>query len=389
MKHDKPNSPHKITTITPPEIFTPDSVANSASNIKTTIAQVANEKTAQEPTSTPIPKRDELPQVSELQKRNANHTAQKKPFDWRFVLPKYWGIWLLMAIMLPLIYLPLRRQFNIGKVLGELIFSYAHRRRNDTLINLKLTFPEKSDEERQEMARMVFVNAGVGVFESLCAWFRPNVFTRQVTVSGLQHVVTAQQQGKAVIVLGAHYTMLDLGGRLASMFIPVDIVYRPQNNPLLEWFIYNARTRIFNDQIAHQDMRHLAKNIKHGDIIWYTPDQDFGLKQGVMANFFGVPAATVTAQRRLTKLGDKANPPVVVMIHFYRETPVEMPSGRHPHYHIRFSPILDNYPSDDEIADANRVNRLLENFIRIDPTQYMWFHRRFKTQPDERNTFYQ
>jgi KDO2-lipid IV(A) lauroyltransferase len=59
-----------------------------------------------------------------------------------------------------------------------------------------------------------------------------------------------------------------------------------------------------------------------------------------------------------------------------------MPKGRHPHYHLSFSPVIDNYPSTDEVADATRVNRLLENYLRIDPTQYMWFHRRFKTQPD-------
>lgn len=346
-----------------------------------------------QPTATPVKiDRKQLPQVSELQKRQPHQTSQKKPFLAEFLLPKYWGIWLAFAIFLPLIFLPLRWQFKLGKWLGDLVYSLAHRRRQDTLINLKLCFPEKSDDERLEMAKNVFINAGVGIFESLCAWFRPDVFTRQVTVSGLQHVITAQKAGKAVIILGAHYTMLDLGGRLASMFIPVDIVYRPQNNKLLEWFIYNARLKIYNDQIAHQDMRHLAKSLKNGHIIWYTPDQDFGLKQGVMANFFGVQGATLTAQRRLATInkkqgGDKANPPAVVVIHFYRETPVDMPSGKRPHYHIQFSPVLDNYPSDNELVDAERVNRMLENFIRIDATQYMWFHRRFKTQPDGRNYY--
>ena len=326
-----------------------------------------------------IPKN--MPMVSQIHKTRQSSQTTKKPFQWQFLLPKYWGIWLIFLVFLPLIYLPLKYQFKIGKNLGKLIFKTVKRRQNDTLVNLKLAFPQKTDEERYQMAEQVFINAGVGLFESLCAWFRPDIFTRQVTVSGLQHVINAQNLNQSVMLLGAHYTMLDLGGRLASMFIPVDIVYRPQNNALLEWFIYNARTRIFNEQIAHQDMRKLTKNIKNKHIIWYTPDQDFGLKQGVMADFFGVSAATLTAQRRLTRLADKQNPSAVIAIHFYRETPVDMPNGRRPHYHIQFTPMLDNYPSDDEIADANRVNALLERLIRTDPTQYMWFHRRFKTQP--------
>lgn len=336
--------------------------------------------------SPPIPK--QMPTVSQLHKViDPNEPRPKKPFEWLFLQPKFWGIWFAFMLFLPLICLPLNYQFKIGKKLGELIFTLAKRRQKDTLINLKLTFPQYTDEQRFQMAKQVFINAGVGVFESLCAWFRPDVFTRTVSVSGLQHVKHAQNQGKTVILLGAHYTMLDLGGRLASMFIPVDIVYRPQNNPLLEWFIYNARTKIFNEQITHQDMRQLAKNIKNNHVIWYTPDQDFGLKQGVMADFFGVSCATLTAQRRLVKFADKANPPAIIAIHFYRETPVDMPRQKRPHYHITFTPVLDNYPSNDEILDANRVNQLLEELISIEPAQYMWFHRRFKTQPNGINYY--
>ena len=322
-----------------------------------------------------------MPKVSELQKLQSDNRTARKPFQWQFLLPQYWGIWLGVALILPLIYLPLRYQFKIGHFLGKLLFGLIKSRRADTLTNLSLAFPELSEDQRLEMAEKIFINAGVGVFESLCAWYRPDVFTRCVTVSGLHHVKNAQSQGKAVILLGIHSTLLDLGGRLTTIFTPLDVVYRPQNNALLDWFIFNARSKVYSDQISHRDMRHFAKNLKDNHVVWITPDQDFGLKQGVMADFFGVPAATLTAPRRMAKLGNKANPPAVMILHFYRETPDEMPKGRKPHYHIIFSPVIDNYPTEDELADANRINQLLENYIRIDPTQYMWFHRRYKTQP--------
>lgn len=326
------------------------------------------------------------PTITDTHKATA--AVQKKPFQWAFLWPKYWAIWLLMGLLLPLIYLPLRWQFWLGRQIGILAYKLASTRRRDTLINLRLAFAEKPEVERELMAKQVFVNQGIGIFETLCAWLRPNVFTKTVSISGLQHVIKAQNEGRAVILLGAHYTMLDLGGMLCTQFFPMDGMYRPQNNALLDWFVYNGRTGILSKQIASRDMRSLVRSIKAGHVIWYSPDQDYGLKQGVMAPFFGVPAATVTAVRRLATIGDAELPPAVVALHTYRQTPDSLPAGKRPHYHLTITPELDNYPSADEVADATRVNELLEGLIRIDPTQWMWFHRRFKNTPDGRSDIY-
>ena len=316
------------------------------------------------------------------------HLADKMPWQWQFLMPRYWGIWLAILIVLPLIYLPLRIQFAIGRQIGRLAYALAKRRVCDTLTNLHLAFADKSEYERELIARQVFVNQGIGIFETLCAWFRPNVFKRTFSISGLQHLVTAQQAGRAVILLGGHYTTLDLGGRLCTQFFAANCVYRKQNNPLLEWFIYNGRRHIFDEQISNRDMKKLISCIQAGKVIWYSPDQDFGLEHGVMASFFGVPAATITAQRRLARLGDKANPPAVIVMDMIRRTSDKIPRGKIPHYHISLSPVLDNYPSDDEVADAQRINDMFEVSIKKDITQWMWFHRRFKTQADG-TKFYQ
>ena len=62
---------------------------------------------------------------------------------------------------------------------------------------------------------------------------------------------------------------------------------------------------------------------------------------------------------------------------FYRHGDVQ-----NPKYHILIEPAVDNLPSEDEVDDATRVNKIIENQLRIAPTQYMWFHRRFKTRPE-------
>lgn len=307
------------------------------------------------------------------------------PFQVKFLHPKNWGLWLVFAIIFPLIYLPLAVQFWLGKLLGLLIFNLSASRRKVTLVNLKLAFPQKTDDERWQMAREVFVNQGIGVFESLCAWFRPHLFSGTASIEGLKTLLEAQKQNKAILLLGGHYTMLDLGGRLCMQFFPVDCVYRPQNNDMLEWFIFNSRRRIFGSQIEHKDMRKLVACMKAGEIIWYSPDQDFGLKQGVMAPFFGVPAATITAPRRLAKLGDKSNPPIVMALHTYRKK--QFKNGK-PEYHITITPALDNYPTNDEVADASRVNTIFETLINKAPTQWMWFHKRYKHDETGRTKYY-
>ncbi len=293
-------------------------------------------------------------------------------FSYRFLTPRYWGVWLLIIILLPMAYLPWRIQRWIGTGLGNLIWRFGQRRRHDTLTNLALCFPELSPDAQRKMGQEVFQNAGLGVFESLSAWLQPQRFRRKVTISGLHHLIEAQQQDRSILLLGAHYSLLDLGGLLGSWFFPVDTVYRPQNNPLLEWLITRLRKPIYQQQIDHDDMRKLIRALKAKHVVWYTPDQDFGLKQGVMADFFGVPAATLTAQRRLARIDQSA----VLAIHFYRQDDLR------PHYHLTITPPLDHYPSLDEVADAQRVNQVLEGLIRIAPTQYMWFHRRFKTRPN-------
>ena len=330
---------------------------------------------------------DGMPTIKQNHKRIGQ--AAKKPFEWQFLLPKYWGIWLLMAIIVPLAYLPLRWQFWLGRKLGILLYKVAGTRRRDTLINLRLAFPEKPEAERELMAKQVFVNQGIGIFETLCTWFRPNIFTRTVSISGLQHLINAQNDGRPVILLGAHYTMLDLGAMLCTQFFPMDGMYRPQNNALLDWFIYNGRAPLFGKLISSRNMRGLVNSIKEGRVVWYSPDQDYGLKNGVMAPFFGVPAATITATRRLAIVVSNDNKlPAIMALHTYRQTPDNLPRGKRPHYHLTITPALDNYPSNDEIADATRVNEVLEGLIRIDPTQWMWFHRRFKNGPDGRTDIY-
>ncbi len=292
-------------------------------------------------------------------------------FERRLLAPKFWPAWAAALLLLLLAWLPWRLQLWLGQGIGLLVWALAQQRRNDTLINLQLCFPEHDAATRERMARDVFMHTGISLFETANAWFRPLPWLfKTLTVEGLEHLRAAEAQGRGVLLLGAHYTSLDLAGALCSQHFQIDTVYRPQNNAALDYLTRWRRARIYLWQIDHGNMRQLFKALKASHNVWYTPDQDFGIKQGVFAPFFGINAATVTATARLAKVNQSA----VLFIHFCRR-------ADNRGYIAHFTPTLEHYPSGDEVADATRINQNLELLIRRAPTQYMWFHRRFKTRP--------
>ena len=104
--------------------------------------------------------------------------------------------------------------------------------------------------------------------------------------------------------------------------------------------------------------------------IWYAPDQDYGRKVSIFVPFFAVEkAATVTGVHDLSKIKNTLVQP---------SWTIRVKDG----YRLYVSAPLDNFPTDDEVADTARCNKVIENMIKIAPEQYLWLHRRFKTVPD-------
>jgi len=148
----------------------------------------------------------------------------------------------------------------------------------------------------------------------------------------------------------------------------MDVLYRKNNNAVLDFFLTQGRSR-YGEPIEKKEFKKLIRRLRDGYVVWYAPDQDYGTKNAVFAPFFGLSAATVTGTSTIAKItGAK-----VLMIHHYREN-----EGRH--YRIEILPVND-FPSGNDIADATKINALIEEGIRSAPEQYMWVHRRFKNRP--------
>ena len=292
--------------------------------------------------------------------------------------PRYWLTWLGIGLLRASVCLPQSARLAIGRGLGRLLYRFARARRHITEVNIDHCFPELDRNARQALVRETLQDNATGLLETAMAWWASDSALRKIThFEGTEHLEAAAAQGRGVLMLGAHFTTLDIGGRLARLCVDFDVIYRKSKNPVMDRLIRQNREKFFGHVIERSDIRQILRSLKAGRIVWYAPDQDYGRKHSVFAPFFGVPAASITATARLARM----NHSPVLFISHYRDD-----AG---HYRVFFSPVLADYPNDDEIINAGRINTEIERAIRKRPSQYMWVHRRFKTRPEGEPPFYQ
>ena len=257
----------------------------------------------------------------------------------------------------------------LGRSLGSLLFHFGRRR--VTLINLKLCFPEKTEDERERIGRGVFQNLARSTLELGRVWYGP-VEDALANVKLLdKHHIDVWRGNTPVIVLAPHFVGLDMGGtRFSQEYPEVFSMYSEQKNKVFDQALRRARQRFNNATLItrQQGMRPVLKALKAKQLFYYLPDMDFGAKDAVFVDFFGVKTATVTAMSRLAEITGAKIVPLVT-----RQTA----DG----YEARFYPAWEDFPSDNPEADARRLNAFIEERVREMPDQYFWVHKRFKTRP--------
>lgn len=285
--------------------------------------------------------------------------------------PRCWPTWLGLGAVRLLSLLPIPLLLAIGSGLGWLAGRILGGRRRIVRVNLELCFPELDAATRARMVDAHFRALGAGVFEAAIAWFASDArLARHGEVVGLEHLDAAQADGSGVLLLTGHFTTLELGARYVSAAQrPFHVMYRPYTNIALDYFMHHQREdRSGLPALPRDDLRGLLRALRQGHSIWYAPDQTLDQRISVFAPFFGVPVATITATARLAQMGHAKVVPY-------------FPQRIGSRYRVTFFPALDNFPSGDDVADAARINAVLEAGVRLAPTQYFWVHRRFKRMP--------
>jgi KDO2-lipid IV(A) lauroyltransferase len=288
-----------------------------------------------------------------------------------YLHPRFWPTWLMFFLLWLVTRLPFSLQMLSGRLIGRIAYLTARRRRHIAAINIGLCFPQLDTRSQAALVKAHFLALGQGVVETaLCWWGREKQLRDKYLLIGEEHLYSAHAAGKGVILLSAHFTTLELGGRLLALRQPFHVLYRQHRNPLFETVMQRARARRFETAIPRDDTRGLLKCLKDNGAVWYAPDQNHGGSQSLFAPFFGIQASTLTTTSRLARISGAAVVP-------FLQTRLPRDQG----YLLILCPALGDFPGDDLQADATRINGLIEDAIREMPEQYLWVHRRFKTRP--------
>ncbi len=285
---------------------------------------------------------------------------------------RYWSSWLGVGLLRCIVRLPFPWALAVGDFIGRVSYYLVPYRRRIVEANLALCLPERGVAERTALVRQNLRFTGRGLVEVGIAWWGSSTLIRRLGhFEGLEYLTQALNEGRGVILLGAHFTPLELTGRIMLTQVPFQVIYREHRNPVIEHCMRENRRRHYERVVWRRDLRSLVRALRERRVIWYPPDQDYGRPHSVFAPFFGIPAATLTVTARLVRLTGAAVIPTY-------GTAWKSGNG----YTIQLYPPLQDFPSGDDEQDAARLNVVLEAAIRRHPEQYYWVHRRFKTRPD-------
>jgi KDO2-lipid IV(A) lauroyltransferase len=270
-------------------------------------------------------------------------------------------------------WLPLSLQAALGCGFGLVLHRVGARRRRVALRNVALCLPELAPAAQAALVREHFKWLGRSLLERAMLWYAsPARLRRLIHVEGDVHL--AENGARSVMWLVPHFLAVDVAGAATQLFQTKAgcNIYAAQSNPVLDAALRRGRMRFGLAEMftRQQSALPLVRAIKRGMPFFNSSDMDFGLRDAAFVPFFGHPAATLLAPSRLARSLNMVVQPVVAEI---------LPRGRG--WRVRFLPPWTDWPTDDPVADAARMNRFIESQIRLNPAQYLWVHKRFKTRP--------
>jgi KDO2-lipid IV(A) lauroyltransferase len=277
---------------------------------------------------------------------------------------------------------PLSRAFAIG--LAQVVYLLHVRLRQVGMRNLAMVFPEKSVAERVRILRGVFTSLGRQLAE-LCRFptYTPQNVDEVVMYDGLGNYERAYAQGRGVLFLTAHFGGWELSAFAHSLHGHwLHIVMRPMDNEYLDQLLQHYRTMHGNKTVAKDDfVRGLLAAMKAGETVGILMDTNMTPPQGIFVEFFGIPACTASGLARIALRTDAAVVPGFT---------IWDPALRK--YRLRFDPALElirtGHLEADIAANTQMFTKVIEDYVRKYPDQWLWVHRRWKTRPEGQPPLY-
>ncbi len=283
-----------------------------------------------------------------------------------------------LALMVRLIgALPRPLARGAGITIGILVYGLHRRLRRVGMRNLQIAFPEKSQNERRKILRGVYISLGRLLGEvCLFRYYTLDDAAQVAVYQGFENFEAAEKRGKGVLFLTGHFGGWEIGSFFHSLMgHPMQIVVRPLDNPYVDALVARYRGLYGNTIIGKQEFaRGLIAAMRANATVGILMDTNMTPPQGVFVNFFGIPACTASGLARVAlHTGAAVVPAFTIWDPVLRK------------YRVEFDPALELVRTGNDEADAVAntalFTKVIEDYVRRYPDQWLWVHRRWKTRP--------
>lgn len=291
-------------------------------------------------------------------------------FHYKLLAPRYWGTWAALPLLWLLAWTPARLRHGLGRMIGRQIYHRNRKRRHIILTNLQLCFPTLSINEHDQLTKQTLENYACALLDYSILFFRSRQWlTQQVILEGqekLDHTLNNQEN---IMLLLGHSAWLEFAPLAIGQHYPTYGSYKPIKNAVLNWLVARSRLNDVEFVIAREEgMVKLVRSLKPGQLLFFLPDEDHGIKHSVFAPFFAASKATLTTPARIAKLGKASCFPVMAFF--------DAKTGK---YRISIGDQLTGFGQNTPEEDAEDMNSGLASLIGEHPEQYLWLLKLFRT----------
>ena len=262
---------------------------------------------------------------------------------------------------------PRKIQLFFGNCIGYLFLFSENKRNRFSKVNINLCFPDLDTNSAYRIYKKNIILFGRVIFDTGIAWFwSDDRINKNIPykINGLELLLRYQRLNNGVLLFFKHSLHLELDSRILAMNAEIFGVERKHNSTYFESIQKNGRLKSMKGLADRNSTVSFVRWLKNGKTVLYAPDQDYGLKKSDQIDFFGLPAATISAP---LKIINKTGCNYLFMNTYYEKDnlviDIEEPK----------------FSKASSIMFMQDLNKYIENKIKLNPEEYLWQHRRFKS----------
>lgn len=270
---------------------------------------------------------------------------------------------------------PVARWLAVGGT--RLVLWTMPKMRKTAELNLRLAFPEWTEEQHHDVLKKMTRNLGCMAveFARFPKYTRENI-EKVIVLDGHENFLEARGRGRGVVYLTGHIGAWELSSYAHALYgYPLHYMARPLDNKPLDAMVNRYRGASGNKPIyKNEAARLMLRVLKDAGTVGILADQNTMPDEGVFVDFFGTPACTTTGIARVALHTDAV---VVPGYAFWDDN-----LGK---YRLRFEPSVELVRTGDTERDVKentqRFAKVIEGIIRKYPDQWVWVHARWKNRP--------